>query len=179
MDDPDLRLQATLQGLTSLPAHVSSLPGRKSIIWISHGVPIDSTWYADAYTANISQLCARMVFDAISVYAVHESVEEGIHLDTGNFLEQFTGLTGGVTFPSDYTADAISQALKDARSNYSIAYRPERFRWDGQFHKIRLRSSRSGVRLRTVAGYYAAAQRQSSRSRWPSAQAQTPIVWPA
>jgi VWFA-related protein len=155
LEDPDLRLQATMQGLGNLADQLATLPGRKSIVWITHGVPIDNTWYADAYAADISRICFQLVSDKIPVYAVHESDELGIHIDSGSFLEQFTGLTGGIMFGSDRTEEAISQAIKDSRFSYSLSYRPEHLTWDGKFHKLRVKSTRPGIRLRTLQGYYA------------------------
>jgi hypothetical protein len=96
-----------------------------------------------------------MLLDKITVYAVHESTDMGMHVDTGDFLNQFTSLTGGVTLTSDNTDAAISQALSDSRVNYSVTYRLASRNWDGKFHKVRLKSRRRGVRLRSINGYYA------------------------
>jgi VWFA-related protein len=165
MEDPDFRLQETVQSLSNLAAHISSVPGRKSIVWISHGVPIDTTWYSDSYTAAISQLCSHLVANSISVYVVHESVDAAIHMDSLRFLDEFAGLTGGVTFPSNDTEAAIFQALKDGRLSYSISYHPAPHGWDGKFHKVHIKTRRRGLRLRTIQGYYAV---QVAISRDPS-----------
>ncbi len=92
------------------------------------------------------------------MYAVHESDDAGLHLDSEGFLEEFTSLTGGMTFDSDATELAITQALSGDRVNYSITYLSDGVKNDGKFHKIQLKCRQPGVRLRSIRGYYAVAR---------------------
>lgn len=94
----------------------------------------------------------------IIVYAVHESEEVRVHMDSGNFLRDFTRITGGISFPAGEVRAAVEQALRDSQASYLISYRPMTIDSKGKFHKIQLRSHRPGIRVRTVEGYYPARQ---------------------
>jgi len=73
-------------------------------------------------------------------------------LDT---VDQFAEMTGGRPDAGKDIGAAIRQAISDMRTSYQIAYYPPAKNWDDKFHKIRVTSTRKGVRIQTKTGYYA------------------------
>ena len=183
--DVDMRVRMTYQALGSLADLVAAAPGRKSLIWISHGVPISlgvggSSIYAGMdYTPLLQRLTATLDRADVAVYTVRqpESLRTGGQSDaaaaspaaarrewpTGResrwpreeTLEQFAQLTGGHAFMTPDIRGAIALAASDARMSYLIAYEPSLGNWDGKYHKIRVTCARKGVKLETKQGYYA------------------------
>jgi hypothetical protein len=45
--------------------------------------------------------------------------------------------------------------MTDARTSYQIAYYPPAGNWDNKFHKLRIATTRKGVRIQAKTGYYA------------------------
>jgi VWFA-related protein len=178
--DVDMRVRMTYQALGSLADLVAAAPGRKSLIWISHGVPISlgvggSSIYAGMdYTPLLQRLTATLDRAGVAVYTVRqpESLRPGaqsdaaaaspaaaegpgITMSTEDTLEQFAQLTGGHAFMTPDIRGAIALAASDARMSYLISYEPSLGNWDGKYHKIRVTCARKGVKLETKQGYYA------------------------
>ncbi|MGD0778541.1 MAG: VWA domain-containing protein, partial [Candidatus Solibacter sp.] len=179
--DVDTRVRMTYQALGSLANLVAAAPGRKSLIWISHGVPISlglgNTIYSGMdYTPLLQRLTATLDRADVAVYTVRQPESlapgagaasgaesrsgapadaPGITLATEATLEQFAQLTGGYAFMTPDIRGAIARAASDARMSYRISYEPPLGNWDGKYHKIRVTCARKGVKLETKQGYYA------------------------
>ena len=169
----DERVHMTYGALDALAARLADSPGRKSLIWISHGMPISigprSTGIGEIdYTPLLQRLTATLDRANVAVYPVRQpgSLAPGSPAPGANdgpssgmasteTLEQFAGLTGGRAYGTVDVAGAIAQAASDARMSYLIAFDPPLDKWDGKYHKLRVVSSRKGVRLQTKQGYYA------------------------
>jgi len=172
MVDVDYRIRTTYTALAELSSAVAAIPGRKSIVWITHGIPIEigprrsgnGDWID--YSYYLQQLTAAFDEANIAVYPVVLSPPgmsgapgpnegdpaRGISsLDT---LQQFADLTGGRTYMEDVRA-AIVEGVDEARVGYLIEYDPALRKWDGKYHKIRVACTRPGVRIQTKKGYYA------------------------
>jgi hypothetical protein len=157
----------TYRALEALASRVAETPGRKSIIWISHGVPISIGFRAGGYggidyTPLLQRLTATLDRANVAVYTLRlpgslapvAAGSGGAGLASIETLDEFAGLTGGRAYGVDVER-AISQAAADARMSYLIAFDPPLDQWDGKYHKIRVACSRKGVRLQTKQGYYA------------------------
>jgi VWFA-related protein len=180
--DVDMRVRMTYKALGSLADLVAAAPGRKSLIWISHGVPISlgpgnrSIYDSVDYTPLLQRLTSTLDRAGVAVYTVRQpesmaprtggaaggaagepSAEPpgGITMSTEETLEQFAQLTGGHAFMTPDIRAAISLAASDARLSYQLAYEPPAGGWDGKYHKIRVACTRKGVKLETKQGYYA------------------------
>jgi VWFA-related protein len=164
----DDRVRMTYDALEALASRVAETPGRKSIIWISHGMPISiggrsGDFGVVDYTPLLQRLTATLDRANVAVYTVRQpgSLAPGAAsgptsgMASTETLEQFAGLTGGRSYGTVDIAGAIAQAAGDARMSYLIAFDPPLDRWDGKYHKIRVACSRKGVRLQTKQGYYA------------------------
>jgi VWFA-related protein len=164
----DERVHMTYDALEALAAKLGESPGRKSLIWISHGMPISIGARSGAtdeidYTPLLQRLTATLDRANVAVYPVRQpgSLAPGASESLANgmgsteTLEQFAGLTGGRAFGTVDVAGAVTQAANDARLSYLIAFDPPLDKWDGKYHKLRVVCSRKGVRLQTKQGYYA------------------------
>jgi hypothetical protein len=158
----------TYRALEALASQVAGTPGRKSIIWISHGVPISIGGRSGAfdeidYTPLLQRLTATLDRANVAVYTLRlpgslapvAAGSGGAGLASIETLDEFAGLTGGRAYGTLDIERAISQAAADARMSYLIAFDPPLDQWDGKYHKIRVACSRKGVRLQTKQGYYA------------------------
>jgi VWFA-related protein len=163
----DDRVRMTYGALEALASRVAGTPGRKSIIWISHGVPISIGGRGGLdeidYTPLLQRLTATLDRANVAVYTVRQpgslapGAADGLSsgLASTETLDEFAGLTGGRAYGTVDIPGAIAQAASDARMSYQIAYDPPLEKWDGKYHKIRVTCSRKGVRLQTKQGYYA------------------------
>ena len=74
----------------------------------------------------------------------------------GDILSVIATSTGGVPYRNTNRLDTvISQALADRSLVYVLDYYPRHGNWNGKFHKLQVKTSRSGVRLRYRASYRA------------------------
>lgn len=182
--DVDMRVRMTYHALESMANLVAAAPGRKSLIWISHGVPISLgpgnqlVYESVDYTPMLQRLTSMLDRAEVAVYTVRQPKSmaptagsaasaspsasgamsadgPGITMSTEETLDQFAQLTGGHAFMTPDIRGAIAMAASDARVSYQIAYEPALGNWDGKYHKIRVTCTRKGVKLETKQGYYA------------------------
>jgi VWFA-related protein len=158
--DPVLRVNATLQALNTLGRQMATIAGRKNLIWVTHGFPLTvrlvGSDFAD-FTPQVRAFSAAAARTEISIYAVDQS-SLGSGADPASLgrmtLEMATSLTGGRFYPSGNTDLALSGAMNDALGSYRLAYRSPDRENDRMEHKIRVESTRKGVRLLTREGYF-------------------------
>jgi VWFA-related protein len=168
--DIDTRVRITYTMLANLAAQMAWIPGRKNIVWITHGIPIDigpaRSYTGDwiDYTPLVHRLTATLDWANAAIYPV-QAVPPGMAmagtpeartsgLGSEDTLQQLAGLTGGRYFSEDIAA-GIRQARNDMRTSYQIAYQPPLPNWDAKYHKLRVSCRRKGVKLQTKVGYYA------------------------
>jgi VWFA-related protein len=171
--DIDLRERLTYAALASLAARMEGIPGRKNIVWITHGIPVvlgpETTVSGEPvdYTPYLRSLSARLDRANVSIYPVQQvppgmampGDPEARHsgLSSEDTLQQFARYTGGRSQNAaiDIRA-AIKAAMNDVRTSYQIAFAPAPQSIDGKFHKLRVTCARKGVRIQAKEGYYAA-----------------------
>jgi VWFA-related protein len=152
----DSRIHRTLAVLGDLASHFGAQPGRKSLVWISHGVPIGATGtdgqWRD-YTPFVTHLGADLARSGIMVYAVDQEERTTSGMSSADTLQQIAGLTAGKWLLGD-TRKAIEQAVSEGPAAYQVGYIPLPERWDNKFHKLRVTTENKGARLRAIDGYY-------------------------
>ena len=171
LTEGDLILK-TYQAVSDLARQMAEIPGRKNIVWITHGVPItvlDVGGEPFDFTPYLRRLCAELDRANVALYPVQqtppgmamEGTPEAQHsgMSSEETLAQFAQLTGGRASAGGNVGAVIQQALKDVRTSYQIAYEPPEANWDGKFHKLRVTTKRKGVKLQSKTGYYAWAER--------------------
>jgi VWFA-related protein len=71
-------------------------------------------------------------------------------------MQELADLTGGRAFyNTNGLTEAIQEALDDSRVSYTLGFYPTHGNWVGRFHKVKIMTSRPGVRLRYRLGYLA------------------------
>lgn len=151
MRDMDIRTQASLQDVEGLAARLATFPGRKDLIWVTHGVP-DVSYWAD-YTSSIATLGTKLNWADIAVYTVQQSATVGLAPASSNTLATLSQLTGGRSYGTDAAEQAIEQSRVDSRLEYFITYKaPPSER--GKYRKVRVTCDRPGVQVLSQQGYY-------------------------
>jgi VWFA-related protein len=157
--DPVLRANTTLQMLNSLGGQMAVIAGRKNLLWVTHGFPMqiqmEGQWLN--FVDNVRKVSVASSQANIAIYAVDESAQGAGADPIGESratLQMFTGLTGGRWYETGDTDSALAGSLADGRGLYRVAYFSAYRNNDHKEHKIKLDSSRKGVRLQTREGYF-------------------------
>ena len=168
--DEAVRVQLTFRAMDALAGELASVPGRKSIVWLTDGVPIelgpnrsDTGDFVD-FTPLLRQMSEAFDRSNVSIYPVRQvmlgspSNVDGANRDGMSSIEtlnEFAGLTGGRPDAGKDVGAAVRQAIIDMRTSYQIGYYPPEKNWDDKFHKLRVTCTRKGVRIQAKTGYYA------------------------
>ena len=177
--DPVYRVQVTYSALNTAATQLSRVPGRKSIVWLTDGVPLvlgpNRTY--DGKELDFTPLMRRMceAFDraGVSIYSVRQVMMGSPNgmggpnrtgLESIDTLNQFAGLTGGRPDAGKDIGAAVRQSIIDMRTSYEVGYYPVQRNWDNKFHKLRVTCTRKGVRIQTKTGYYAWEDAPGTRS---------------
>lgn len=176
--DINIRVQVTLNALDSIAQQLSMFPGRKNVVWVTDGVPMelgphrsDTGDYVD-FTPQLRQLAD--VFDryGTAIYPVQQimlgspnNVGGGDGMESRATLEELAGLTGGRPSSGKDIGAAVRQAITDVRTSYQLGYYAEPRNWDGKFHKLRITCTRKGVRIQARSGYYALPEPAGARAQ--------------
>jgi VWFA-related protein len=82
--------------------------------------------------------------------------EDMYRLDAQQTMTDLADQTGGrVCVNSNDLGDCVRKAVADSSAYYELAYYPDTRDWNGEYHRILLKSTRSGVHLSYREGYYA------------------------
>jgi VWFA-related protein len=157
--DPLQRADTTMMAL-GLFSKMASIAGRKNLIWVTHGFPLQVTGLTGNwvdYTQQVQNLAQMAARAQVAFYTVDQSAE-GAGADVAGLsqmtLETFAGVSGGRWYASGRTKDAIAGALTDARGSYQLAYYSSARETGWKERKIRVDAVRKGVHLQTREGYF-------------------------
>lgn len=177
------RAAATGEALRAIADHVSYLPGRKNLIWISSAFP----FYLES--SNIqrtpdgkkfvypteTELVERALSDAdIAVYPIdarglvsggadeiaNESMDkEAAEMAETSNMEALARRTGGRAYrDTNGINGSIRQTIDGSRVTYQLGFYPENVNWDGSFRKIQVKVNRHDVQVQARDGYFALAE---------------------
>ncbi len=152
MTDVDIRTQSSLVEVERLASLLARMPGRKDLIWVTHGVPEISYWVD--YSSDIADLGTKLNWADIAVYTVQQSENLRIAVNTGATLQLLSQLTGGRNFGTDRVENAIAQSRIDARIVYELTYQAPVSK-PGKYHKVKVACDRPGTQVISQQGYYA------------------------
>jgi VWFA-related protein len=157
--DPVLRANATVRALNAIGTQMALIAGRKNLVWVTHGFPLQVFIEGDVidFTSGVRKLSVAATQSNLQIYAVDQSAQGAGADPLGQSratLLMFAGLTGGRWYPSGNTERGLAEALADGRGAYRLAYYSPYRENDRKEHKIRLESSRKGVRLQSREGYF-------------------------
>jgi VWFA-related protein len=177
------RAGTTAEALRTIAGHVSYLPGRKNLIWISDNFPFNLQSNNLQRTADGKKLAlptdAEMVERALSnahiaVYPIDarglttgglsEVTAESISKEYDEMskfanMEMVAQRTGGRAYhDTNGIKESIRQTIDGSRVTYQLGFYPEDVVWDGSFHKLRVRVNRPDVQIQARDGYFALAE---------------------
>jgi VWFA-related protein len=178
------RVDPTDDAIQAIARHLSALPGRKSLIWMSAAIPLSIT-PGTSRDGKDSQLgwATRLLTDAnIAVYPVDthglqaSDPPRGRRPRAGSTLPpdamvRIADDTGGRAFYfNNDLAGSIRTAIADAEVTYMLGFYPSQNGFDGKFHNITVKVGRNDVEVRHRAGYLA------SKDQGPNDQERKAIV---
>ena len=166
--DREDRAKRTYHALEMLANQLATLPGRRTIVWITSHMPIitnslrcNGDWVdCGLYVAHTAVTRQN---DAVRVYPA--SFSGVVQPDASYDLEQIALLTGGRTILGPPVREALQQVALDSANAYEIFYAPEAQNRDNQFHRIRVTCRRSGVKLQVQERYYALPDSRTGQQR--------------
>jgi len=191
------RLEKTLANLEALGSHLAAIPGRKNMVWVSSGMPIQlrpvrNIQSPTNYEPPIRLAAQRLANQGIVIYpvdakggcrALDNSTTQGPYGVNDPPQEVFSSLnviadvTGGrVTKHDNDFSKGITAAANDLRGTYTIGFYTAE-EPDDRWHALQVATKRRGVTLRHRQGYLSAARTQPqslSPEAW-SQLAQTPL----
>ncbi len=186
--DVAIRVSLTFQALESLAEQLSRVPGRKSVVWVTDGVPIvlgpmrsDTGDFVD-FTPQLRKMSEGLDRSGVAIYPVRqvmigagdsigdtsgagETGGAGTGVSSIETLNQFAGLTGGRPNAGKDISSAVKQAMSDVRTSYQMGYYATPQNWDNKFHKLRVTCKRKGVRIQSKSGYYAWAEAPGTHAK--------------
>ncbi|HLH30087.1 MAG TPA: VWA domain-containing protein [Terriglobia bacterium] len=163
------RIDPTEDAIQAIVRHLGTLPGRKSLIWMSAQIPL-SINPGSSRDGKDSQLghATRLLTDAnIAVYPVDSHgllapdpprgrrprSEANLPPDA---MVRIANDTGGKAFYfNNDLAGSVRSAIADAEVSYMLGFYPSENGFDGKFHNLQVKVARSDVEVRHRAGYLA------------------------
>ena len=177
-----LRLVHLLAGLRTVSRQLTYLPGRKSIVLLSSGLPMGTVFdNLTVWKRGINE-----INDAnVAVHAVDSSglrVLPGFSADVAttrslplrgpgsirptrnnDILFALSAATGGRLFENrNDLSSAIKVAVSDTEFVYTLAYRPTHGRWNGRFVPLEVKVDVGGAEVRHRSGYFAVPEQATS-----------------
>jgi len=178
-----LRAGVSSEAMQDIAKRVAAIPGRKNLIWVSSGFPIEINYGGIGGTGGrtprsfvgVLSNAAKALNNAnVSVYPVDSrgligedvlsmvngsnKVMTGAAPDDRPFATMnniATGTGGQALYNANDLASSIRHAIDDSRESYAIGYYPDHNKWDGTFREIQVKVNRPGISLRYRKGYYA------------------------
>jgi len=157
------RIGPTWNALSNLAGQLAQVPGPKSFIWVTQGIqnglvpPGQGPEQFVHIVSPVRDFSDKLNALGTAIYTVQQKPSGSLAVEStgtpGDTLKQLSELTGGQSFPTDSTSQAITQAMSEVRQvNYRLGFLPQKV--DGKYHKIQLTSTRSGVKIQTAVRYY-------------------------
>jgi VWFA-related protein len=177
------RVAATGEALRAIADHVSYLPGRKNLVWISTSFP----FYLEsgniqrtpdgkkmAYPTE-TELVERALSNAnIAVYpmdarglvsggedeiATKSVNKEAADMAETSNMEALARRTGGRVYRDTNNINgSIRQTIDGSRVTYQLGFYAENVTWDGSFRKIQVKVNRRDLQVQARDGYFALAE---------------------
>jgi VWFA-related protein len=174
--EEDLRAITTLASLRDIARHLSSLPGRKNLIWLTAGLPLPRVllrmphlWPLTLDTFNDANVAVYSIdsegvrtsrgyaAETMAGRSVPRKVSIGSPVMDTHILSSLSEATGGRWFlNSNDLAKAVDESLADAQTFYRLAYRATREKWDGSKVALQVKiPGRKDLDIRHRLSYFA------------------------
>jgi VWFA-related protein len=158
--------QITFSAMLFLAHSLKGYPGRKNLIWLSEGFPLnlfpDALVGAGAvqiedFSPIVAKIADELMNAQVAVYPIDAAgVTQNDRFSARTAMESVAERTGGKTFINRNDIDlGIRTSIDDGSTYYTLEYYPDNKKWDSKFRHIELKVNRPGTKLRYREGYYA------------------------
>ncbi|HMF92010.1 MAG TPA: VWA domain-containing protein, partial [Candidatus Angelobacter sp.] len=157
---------AAFYAMSFLAENLAAYPGRKNLIWVSEGFPLNL--FPDALMGegvmiieDNSRMMEKIADDLMAAQvAVYPISAAGVSLNSQfpahSAMAGLAQRTGGKTFFNRNDIDmGVRTSLDDGATYYTLEYYPNNKTWDEKFRHIQVKASRPGLKLQHRDGYYA------------------------
>jgi VWFA-related protein len=180
------RVNATIAAIESIANHVAGIPGRKNLVWVSGGFPMEigmGVIAPDRDTRLLNPNDAAKALSSVSM-AIYPIDAHGIEnpgmgpsmQSPGKANESFfarqanrdsfrllADATGGKAFyGTNDVADAARRAFDDGRYSYTLGFYPDHGKWDGKYRKIKVTLKTPAAQVRYRKGYFSYPDRHAN-----------------
>jgi len=176
--EEDLRAMTTLGALRDVGRHLSALPGRKSVIWLTAGLSLNYViarmphlWHLTLDTLNDANVAVYSIdsegvrtargFRAEVVASRTVNTKGGLGSPIGDMqiMASLADATGGRWFAnSNDLTKRVDESLADSQVFYRLAYRAARTKWDGAKVNLEVKvPGRKDIEIRHRRNYIARA----------------------
>lgn len=154
-----------LNALNQMALFVSSVPGRKNVMWFTPGIPwltnylpfsqSENVACISDFTKELQAVYGRLTAMQVALYPIDPF---GVRMrpsfqDSGS-LEDMAKATGGKAY---FGRNDLDGALRDAAAigadYYALSYVPPLSKYDGKHHTIEVKVDRPGMQLEYRRGY--------------------------
>ena len=166
------RSLATMQALRKIALHVTGLPGHKTLVWITGGVPVvigrgaDHNLTAEAMMTSRILERADITVDVVDVRGLRPTTQRirppkdrqlPLEVDTNSdSMVLFAHETGGEVFRNNNdVGNALERAVRNSSVSYAIGFYIPADELDGKYHSLKIQSARRGVKVRCRTGFFA------------------------
>jgi VWFA-related protein len=157
--------EVTLNEMLFLADALAGYPGRKNLIWLSEGFPINL--FPDAltggggisgdYSGMVERIADAMMRGQVAVYPIDAAgVTVNDRFPALSTMQSISERAGGKTFYNRNDLEVgVRTSINDGSTYYTMEYYPSNRNWNGKFRKIEVKVNRPGVQLQYRRGYYA------------------------
>ncbi len=158
--------QVTAKSMLFLAHTLAGYPGRKNLLWLSEGFPInlfpevtsgDGVMVIEDYSPLAERIADELMNAQVALYPIDAAgVSINDRFPARTAMLSMSERTGGKTFYARNDIDmGIRTSLDDGSTYYTIEYYPENRNWNAKFRRIEVKLTRPQVHLRYRQGYYA------------------------
>ena len=174
----------TQQALISIAQHFASVPGRKSLIWISSGFPISigDSRNLTTFALSVDRASKALIDANVHVYpvdpkgvlgaSVYTAETPTSHADTRSetpqlpsqvlgspehdTMQKIADRTGGKAYLNQNNiADSVRHAIDDATLTYTLGFYLPQNEMDGKYHETKITVTHKGLIVQARKGYFA------------------------
>ncbi len=158
--------EITARSMLFLARSLGGYPGRKNLIWLSEGFPInlypemnsgEGVMVIEDYSPLAERIADELMNAQVALYPIDAAgVAINDRFPAHTAMVSMAERTGGKTFYNRNDIDlGIRTSIDDGSAYYTLDYYPQNRVWDTKFRRIEVKVSRPGIRLRYRQGYYA------------------------
>jgi VWFA-related protein len=161
-----IRIQQTIEALRAIARHAAGYPGRKNLLWVASNFPVWPTQEADTRNnpflwsginwKDVNDLASALADARIAVYPTNPGGLKQMDFNNQAGMQTLADQTGGeICIYQNFLSDCVKKMIDDSSFFYEIAYYPNSGAWQGEFHKVIIKSKQPGIHLEYRQGYFA------------------------